>query len=250
VIKKFEPNFFLKKWKEDVGEEEAARVCQNAARLGTRVHKINETFLIKPEVYEDAIKGYSPEELYRHNLYKIFLEGVTPLFVEKKFIMDLGDSKGYGGSPDLIGIVENAKMQEVLDFNPHSESEVSVIVVDYKNWSKPKYAGNLLSYYLQLAAYSRMAQSSLPEGLELKSAYILGTAADKGFLYIYALDAEKLAWYNYWFTQMVTCFFEHTEFDWFSFEKSSKEKYLARRLKYANSTPPSEDTTEPLELSV
>jgi hypothetical protein len=192
----------LKKWKEFVGEDQAAEISRAASSLGTKVHAVNELYfskeLVIPEKYsEDA------EVMNRHQLFIPFLEYVEPMFIEEAIVWEtLCQDRyiGFGGTPDLVGTF---KKPEILGLK--TEGPI-IFLADYKNWSKSKTADRLTDKYLQLAAYTAAVNSKLPEAKKIKHAFILGTTKKK--LHIFYISLRELNWYWVWFFEGLKKYYE------------------------------------------
>lgn len=183
----------LKKWKERVGEDEAAQISRAASSLGTKVHLVNEIYFTKdrevPQTHLD-----NTDVMNRHDLFVPFLKYVEPLFIEESIIWETRCQDkyiGFGGTPDLVGIF---KKPEVLGLDL---KEPFIFLADYKNWSKSKTADRLTDKYLQLAAYTAAVNAKLPESQKIKHAFILGTTKRK--LHIFYISLRELNWYWVWF---------------------------------------------------
>lgn len=183
----------LKKWKESVGEEEAARISRAASSLGTRVHLVNELYFTKEQEVPETHKA--PEIMSRHKLYLPFLEHVEPLFIEQAVIWETlcqDQYIGFGGTPDLVGIFKRPDLLGI-----EGVDGPFTFLADYKNWSKSKTADRIIDKYMQLAAYTAAVNASLPSHQKIKHAFILGTTKRK--LHIFYLSLRELNWYWCWF---------------------------------------------------
>ena len=125
----------LLEWRKRVGEEEANRISNQAARRGTSIHKIAERYVLNEEnIYKDQmpinIETFKPikETLdkYVDNILGIEL----PLYSK---------SLGCAGRTDLV-----AEYDGVLS------------IIDFKTSRKPKKEEWIESYFLQSTVYSMM----------------------------------------------------------------------------------------------
>ena len=192
----------LKRWKERVGPDEAARISREASSLGTKVHMVNEIYFTKEM---ELPEKYSEDEnvMNRHNLFVPFLEYVEPMFIEESIIWEtLCQDKyiGFGGTPDLVGTFTKPAVLG-LDID-----EPFIFLADYKNWSKSKTADRLTDKYLQLAAYTAAVNAKLPENKKIKHAFILGTTKKK--LHIFYISLRELNWYWVWFFEGLKKYYE------------------------------------------
>ena len=183
----------LQAWKESVGEEEAAKISRAASSLGTKVHLVNEIYFSKDRDIPETHSS-NPDVMSRHELFKPFLEYVTPMFIEEAVVWEtLCQDRiiGFGGTPDLVGVFNNP---EILGLDLE---EPFIFLADYKNWTKSKQADRLTDKYLQLAAYSAAVNAKLKDSQKIKHAFILGTTKRK--LHIFYLSLRELNWYWVWF---------------------------------------------------
>jgi len=204
----------LMKWREEVGEEEAAKISQFSSSLGTKVHVCNELYFTKEKPVPDT---YDEEVLSRHRLFVPFLENVKPMFIEEAIIWETlcqDQYIGFGGTPDIVGIFENPKKLGLeLD-------EPFVFLGDYKNWRSSKTADRLIDKYLQLAAYTAGVNNKLPESSKIKHGFVLGTTKRK--LHIYYLSLRELNWYWVWFFEALKKYYNlKTPFDRREFQEYS-----------------------------
>jgi len=186
----------LQKWRESVGVEEAAKISASAASLGTKVHKVNELFMTQQEIPDKYLE--QTDVMKRHELFKPFLANVNPLLVEQEIIWKgrmYEQTIGFGGTPDLVGLFQDPQKLG-LDIEPF------VFLLDFKNWRASKSAQNLITNYLQLAAYTAAVNTRY--GYKIQNAFILGTTVKK--LHIYHLSQRELNWYWVWFIECLKKF--------------------------------------------
>jgi genome maintenance exonuclease 1 len=125
----------LLEWRKRVGEEEANRISNQAARRGTSIHKIAERYVLNEQnIYKDQmpinIETFKPikETLdkYVDNILGIEL----PLYSK---------SLGCAGRTDLV-----------------AEYDGILSIIDFKTSRKPKKEEWIESYFLQSTVYSMM----------------------------------------------------------------------------------------------
>lgn len=253
VIKKFEPNWGLKKWKENIGEEEAARVSKRSASIGTKVHSLNEAFFTKvPYEVEGSTLEEEQEIKFRHALYRPFLQYVNPTLVEEKLIwwsVYKDQTIGFGGSPDLIGTLSGTEGVFFSDKKKEEEFKIQdnlLFVADYKNWRSYKSSQDLIGKYLQLAAYANAVKQYSDGCIAPKHGLILGTT--KTSLMLFYVSPEQMQWYWNWFLHMVQMYHAKEKVNWSAFKSHSvgyklnpeyeegvsdkKDKWLKREKNY------------------
>lgn len=180
----------LQKWKEEVGTDEAQKITKESSGLGTKVHKLNELYFSQ----ELPKKEPEPDVVSRHNLYLPFLERTKPLYLEEEVYWETlceNQYMGFAGTPDIVGIFEEPELLGLPSDEP------LVFLGDYKNWRSSKSAENLITNFVQLAAYTAAINNQ--KQTKIKNAFILGTTKRK--LHIYHLSLRELNWYWLWFVE-------------------------------------------------
>lgn len=242
LIGEFEDKTELFKWRHNVGFKKANEISKNSASIGTRVHTLNE-HLLKGEtidfssVYLEVEERTRKEIILRHECFKPFLENISPLFIEEKFIWEsylysrfTGETYvGFGGTPDIVGLIEDPSfLSNSEQFNLDSPT---IFIADYKNWKSGKSASNLIKNYLQLAAYTAAVNATLPLDRKIRHGFVLGSTCSevrqKTSLHIYYLDLKLLSFYWDKFYSMVKTYFGLEKgFNWweFYFTAIGKEK--------------------------
>lgn len=206
----------LVKWAASVGEEEATRIRETAASIGSNVHEALET---------GETKYLSDEELVYFNYNQQFLDLVTPVHKEAQIIWEgyfTADrvrlkqpgpnttTYGFAGSCDLIIKAEPDVFTN--QFGNKLFTEPVYAIADYKNkrkLPKPKY---LLSYAIQCAAYAAAVNSMTDDELKIRNAFI--SIATPGAHAIFYINPVKIKFYWAAFQQMVWCFYNQQMFDW------------------------------------
>ena len=123
----------LAKWRQKVGENEAEKIRDEAARRGTAMHEFLEMHL-----RGDKLLDLSDEGLAARNMARIIIE---------KGLKDIDEIWGsevtlfypglYAGQTDLCGIYSGRES-----------------IIDFKQTNKPKKAEWIEDYFLQLAGYA------------------------------------------------------------------------------------------------
>lgn len=121
----------IHEWRKRVGEEEANRISSRAAKRGTQIHSLCESFLnneeTKPSIFDlDAYNAMLPELKKINNVRCL----ETPLFSHHLRI---------AGTVDCIA-----------DYNGKRS------VIDFKTSSKTKSKEDIYNYFMQTAAYAVM----------------------------------------------------------------------------------------------
>jgi ATP-dependent exoDNAse (exonuclease V) beta subunit len=123
----------IEKWKEKVGEEEAAKVLHQAGVRGTEVHELAENFINnKP----DWSAGYQPANLFTFNQIRYILENNL-------------DNVWYQECPLYSMRLRTAGR---LDCMAEWNGELSII--DFKTSRKPKKKEWIENYFLQASFYA------------------------------------------------------------------------------------------------
>lgn len=128
----------LQKWRERVGEKEAARITNQAATRGTEMHYVLEQYL-KGEGYlnltDKGVLARNMAHTIIENMDKFSEVWGTEVSVRYK---DL-----YAGTTDVVGVYDNL-----------------LSIIDFKQSNKPKRHEWIEDYYLQIGAYSLAYTSS------------------------------------------------------------------------------------------
>lgn len=124
-------NDWIKEWRERVGDEEANRISTTAARRGTAIHKLAETYLNngKPSpdmFYIDMWRSLKPE-----------IDKIDNIRILERYLYS--DKYEIAGTPDVI-----AEYDGVLS------------AIDFKTSSKMKYKKNITNYFVQAAVCAAM----------------------------------------------------------------------------------------------
>ena len=148
----------LDAWVARVGQEEADRVKNEAARVGTYLHEVIERMvayrdLPRPtnwEMCKGYEMGYKIINTYFRNVDEIWGSEVSLYYPEK-----------YAGTTDLVGLYRG---------KPH--------IIDFKQSNKPKKRQWIEDYFCQLAAYA-LAHDHL-HGTNIDNAVVLMAVRSDG----------------------------------------------------------------------
>ena len=125
----------IKAWRERVGEKEANKIASQAARRGTKVHKICEDYLNNVDL------NYEEIEPINHFLFK-----------QIKPILDIRLDEVYGLEVPLYS--DFLRVAGRVDLIGEFDSQLSI--VDFKTSRKTKKKSWIHSYFIQACAYSIM----------------------------------------------------------------------------------------------
>lgn len=124
----------LNAWAARVGQEEANRIKQDAATVGTHMHSVVERLLLNRDLSVPrswlAVRGYAMGYRLIEHFFPRMQEvwgSEVPLYYPGK----------YAGTCDCVGVFDN---------NPS--------IIDFKQTNKPKQRKWIDDYFLQLAAYA------------------------------------------------------------------------------------------------
>ena len=86
ILGKTATQSWLQKWKEKVGEEEAARISKEATDRGTLIHKYAERYFNKEEIFSDLIHESSDVIQMSKDLIKITESGVDEIWGQEQIL--------------------------------------------------------------------------------------------------------------------------------------------------------------------
>ena len=148
----------LKKWAKRVGEKQAEKIRDDAAAVGTALHKYLEKYILNKgdmKYYDDTPIGRRARKMANviigralHNLDEVWgcevnLTGYSPT-----------KTPLYAGTTDVVGLFDG-----------------KVAIIDFKQTNKPKKEEWIEDYYLQLTAYA-LAHNDM-FGTNISQGYIL-----------------------------------------------------------------------------
>jgi hypothetical protein len=134
----------LAKWRKRVGDEEANRIKNFAAKRGTTFHTLCENYLEGNEM-EDVIGGM-------FNRFKPYLKLIKNIKCLEQHVYS--DELKVAGQLDCVG-----------------EYNGCISIIDFKTSSKPKEYKHIWDYFMQASAYSYMFEDRT--GLPIKDITIL-----------------------------------------------------------------------------
>ena len=176
ILKKTQPKEkqdSLKKWRERVGEAEAEKIRDNAAAVGTALHKCLEKYILEKgnlKYFDDTQVGRQAREMANIIIGRSFFNIDEVWGCEVHLA-----GENYAGTTDAVGI---------FDGEP--------AIIDFKQTNKPKKEEWIEDYYLQLSAYA-MAHNYM-FSTNISQGYILMCSRD-GYFQQFHLTPEMFSTY-------------------------------------------------------
>ena len=176
ILKKTQPQEkqdSLKKWRERVGEAEAEKIRDNAAAVGTALHKCLEKYILEKgnlKYFDDTPVGRQAREMANIIIGRSFFNIDEVWGCEVHLA-----GENYAGTTDAVGI---------FDGEPS--------IIDFKQTNKPKKEEWIEDYYLQLSAYA-MAHNYM-FSTNISQGYILMCSRD-GYFQQFHLTPEMFPTY-------------------------------------------------------
>ena len=176
ILKKTQPKEkqdSLKKWRERVWEEEAEKIRDNAAAVGTALHKCLEKYILEEgnlKYFDDTPVGRQAREMANIIIGRSFFNIDEVWGCEVHLA-----GENYAGTTDAVGI---------FDGEP--------AIIDFKQTNKPKKEEWIEDYYLQLSAYA-MAHNYM-FSTNISQGYILMCSRD-GYFQQFHLTPEMFPTY-------------------------------------------------------
>lgn len=134
ILGKTSPNqVWLQKWKDKVGEEEAARVSKEATDRGTWVHEIAERHFNGESVSYDNLP--SDVKQMSRDLISIVSTGVEEIYGQEQILWS--DKYRYAGRTDMVGVWKGTPS-----------------IIDFKTSKKRKSSSQIKDYFIQCCGYA------------------------------------------------------------------------------------------------
>lgn len=170
----------LKAWEARVGKDEANRIRNEAASVGTSMHLCLECFV---EEREPEL-GFSPVHAQARKMADIIIrDGLSHVSEIWGSEVQLYNSDMYAGTTDLVGVYKGV---------PH--------IIDFKQTNKPKKDEWIEDYYLQLCAYAHA--HNYMTGTEIQNGVILMCSRDLQFQ-CFEMNELSFQKYSYmWFNRL------------------------------------------------
>lgn len=177
----------LAAWRVRVGENEAARIVDDAGTRGTAMHKILETY-IQGQGYLDLTEP----GLNAHNMaVQIIQNGLSNVTEYYGLEATLYYPGLYAGATDLIGV--------------HKGQDA---IIDFKQTNKPKKREWIEEYCLQVAAYA-MAHNFIYKTSITKGVIMM--CSKDNFYQEFIIEGEELKKYKHDFLRKVDQFYKQTK---------------------------------------
>jgi ATP-dependent exoDNAse (exonuclease V) beta subunit len=136
ILGKTSPNqVWLQRWKDRVGEEEAARVSKQATDRGTWVHEIAERHFNGEDVFSSMSNLPPDVKQMSTDLIRIVETGVQEVWGQEQILWS--SKYAYAGRTDMVGIWKNEPA-----------------IIDFKTSKKPKASSQIKDYYVQCCGYA------------------------------------------------------------------------------------------------
>lgn len=126
---------WLQKWKEKVGEEEAARISKEATDRGTLIHAYAERYFNGEEIYSDLSQESADVVHMSKNLIRAAEKGVTEVWGQEQVLWS--KKYCYAGRTDMVGLWNGVPS-----------------IIDFKTSKKKKSEKQIKDYYIQCCAYA------------------------------------------------------------------------------------------------
>lgn len=136
ILGKTSPNqVWLQRWKDRVGEEEAARVSKAATDRGTWVHEIAERHFNGEDVYSTMHNLPPDVRQMSKDLIKIVEPGVEEVWGQEQILWS--NKLKYAGRTDMVGVWKGKPA-----------------IIDFKTSKKPKQSKQIKDYFIQCCGYA------------------------------------------------------------------------------------------------
>ena len=135
ILGKTANNLWLQKWKDKVGEEEAARISKEATDRGTLVHEYAERYFNGEDIYSDLANETSDVIQMSKDLIRITETGVEEIWGQEQVLWS--KKLAYAGRCDMVGVWKGKPA-----------------IIDFKTSKKIKYIKQIKDYFIQCCAYA------------------------------------------------------------------------------------------------
>ena len=133
VLAQTKDQSYITRWKEKVGEQEAARIKNYSSKRGTSMHKFLEKH-IAGTGYDDLSSIGKEAKPMAEKIIEIGLTPITEYYGSEVMLHYPGL---YGGATDLVCM--------------HNDKET---IIDFKQSNRPKQKDWIEDYFIQIAAYA------------------------------------------------------------------------------------------------
>jgi len=123
-------NIWLQKWKEKVGEEEAARISKYATDRGEKVHSYLERFWNGEDINNELVNDFEYDDIQNMttNLIKATSNNITKSYEQEIAVWH--KELGYAGRVDMVG-----------------QWRGEDAIIDFKTSKKKKYISNVKDFF-------------------------------------------------------------------------------------------------------
>ena len=158
ILGKTANQVWLQKWKEKVGEEEAAKISKQATDRGTLVHEYAEKYFNGKDIYSDLSTETKDIIQMSKDLIKITESGVEEIWGQEQVLWS--NKIRYAGRCDMIGIWKGLPS-----------------IIDFKTSKRIKYLKSIKDYFIQCCGYA-VAHNEM-YGSGIKNIVVLITVEEK-----------------------------------------------------------------------
>jgi genome maintenance exonuclease 1 len=135
ILGKTSDQTWLQRWKDKVGEEEAARISKLATDRGTLVHELAERHFNGEDVWEEIKTLQLDVRSMTANLIRATETGVEEVWGQEQVLWS--NKYRYAGRTDMVGIWKGKPT-----------------IIDFKTSKKKKNQKQITDYYIQGCAYA------------------------------------------------------------------------------------------------
>lgn len=126
---------WLQRWKDRVGEEEAARISKEATDRGTLIHEYAEHHFNDESIYKDLAKETPLIRQMTRDLIKAVSSGIEEIWGQEQILWS--DKYRYAGRTDMVGIWKGKPT-----------------IIDFKTSKKNKSIKQIRDYFIQCCGYA------------------------------------------------------------------------------------------------
>ena len=180
ILSKTKDMKHLNEWASRIGEEEAKRIRNEAASIGTKMHNYLECYILDRKYNAD----YNPRTTQAISMAEVIIEeGLRHVDEVWGSEVQLYYKDQYAGTTDIVGLYKGI---------PH--------IIDFKQTNRPKKDEWITDYYLQLCAYAH-AHNEVT-GTDINSGVVLMCSRDLTFQK-FEMNEIQFQKYSYmWFNRV------------------------------------------------
>lgn len=160
ILGKTSNQVWLQRWKDRVGEEEAARISKLATDRGTLIHEYVEKHFNSEDIKHQLETEPTDIQFMTRNLIKGVSSGIEEIYGQEQILWS--NKYKYAGRTDMVGVWKG-----------------KLSIIDFKTSKKPKTENQIRDYYLQCCSYA-VAHNEL-FGTGIKDAVIIITTETNTF---------------------------------------------------------------------